>query len=131
LVAAKGVLYGTTSGGGKNGKGTVFSVTTSGKETVLHSFAGSDGEFPAARLTYASGTLYGTTDYGGPKGCEYGCGTVFSVTTEGSEHVLYSFKGAPDGELPDGGVINAGNTLYGTTQEGGKYEAGTAFSLTL
>ena len=136
LIAAKGMLYGTTSAGGKDNKGTVFSITTSGKETVLHSFAGgSDGENPGgATLLDVNGTLYGTTEYGGAKDYRSGTsgyGVVFSVTTGGSEHVLYSFKGAPDGELPNGGLNNIGNTLYGTTQEGGKYGEGSAFSLTL
>lgn len=42
-------------------------------------------------------TLYGTTPYGGDgKGCSgRGCGAVFSVSTSGTESVLYRLKGAP------------------------------------
>jgi uncharacterized repeat protein (TIGR03803 family) len=45
---AAGNLYGTTSYGGASCYcGTVFKVTTNGKETVLHSFAGgTDGVDP-------------------------------------------------------------------------------------
>ena len=39
LVALNGTLYGTTGGGGTGGEGTVYSITTSGAEQVLHSFA--------------------------------------------------------------------------------------------
>jgi len=55
LIDVNGTLYGTTVAGGVNcrsgssGCGTVFAITTSGKETVLHSFGGSgDGDGPVA-----------------------------------------------------------------------------------
>jgi hypothetical protein len=42
--------------------GTVLSITTSGKYTLLHSFGGNfDGRFPQAALLNVNGTLYGTT----------------------------------------------------------------------
>jgi uncharacterized repeat protein (TIGR03803 family) len=82
LIDVNGVLYGTTSDGGQFGLGTVFSVTASGVETVLHSFqGGSDGNGPIAGLAYANGVLYGTTFQGGGTGCGGpGCGTIFAVT---------------------------------------------------
>src|SRR6266542_3566381 len=44
IADAAGNLYGTTfGGGGGNGNGTVFKLTPSGTETVLHSFTGDDG----------------------------------------------------------------------------------------
>jgi uncharacterized repeat protein (TIGR03803 family) len=85
LVAANGVLYGTTYGGGAHGKGTLFSVTPHGEETILHDFAAlgasSDGSWPVA-LTKVNGTLYGVTQYGGtvPGSSSEGQGTVFSYT---------------------------------------------------
>ncbi len=49
-------LYGTTSDGGNYDDGTVFKTTTSGKETILHSF-GSDGDgvFPTAEAPCCKG----------------------------------------------------------------------------
>jgi uncharacterized repeat protein (TIGR03803 family) len=74
---AAGNLYGTTGWGGAYGYGTVFKLSKAGKETVLHSFAGSDGKFPYAALVRdAKGNLYGTTYAGGASGR----GTVFKLT---------------------------------------------------
>jgi len=83
LLNVKGTLYGTTSSGGAYAYGgTVFKITTSGAETVLHSFEGpaGDGSLPFAGLINVNGTLYGTTGYGGSGSCEIGCGTVFSLS---------------------------------------------------
>ncbi|HXC44465.1 MAG TPA: choice-of-anchor tandem repeat GloVer-containing protein [Candidatus Dormibacteraeota bacterium] len=48
----------------------------------------------------------------------------------GTEKVLYAFTGGTDGGRSEGGVIvdKAGN-LYGTTNSGGMYNAGTVFEL--
>ncbi len=125
---AKGNLYGTTFAGGSGcvnvGCGTVFEVTSSGQETVLHSFVGgSDGYEPWAGLVRdAKGNLYGTTYGGGGSGCapSYGCGTVFKVTPSGTETVLYRFTGGTDGGLPLAGlVLDKHGNLYGTTSSGG------------
>jgi uncharacterized repeat protein (TIGR03803 family) len=133
LINVNGTLYGTTYSGGNAcpyyGCGTVFKITTSGKETVLHSFGSSadDGAYPYAGLINVNGTLYGTTYSGGN-----GDGTVFSITLSGKEHVLYSFKYDPpgDGEFPYAGLLTVNGTLYGTTYKGGTNSIGTVFSIT-
>ena len=116
LIKVNGRLYGTTSSGGANGLGTVFSIKTSGAYNLLYSFANiPDGGTPVAGLTNVGNTLYGTTNSGGANGD----GTVFSITTSGTETVLYSFAGSPDGANPAGGLTNVNGTLYGTTELGG------------
>jgi uncharacterized repeat protein (TIGR03803 family) len=123
LIFVGGTFYGTTQYGGAYSGcpgsttcGTVFSVTRSGVEKVLHSFAGgTDGSQPVAGLIAVGGTLYGTTSSGGT----YKDGTVFSVTTSGIEKVLYSFAGGTDGSNPAAALIDVGGTLYGTTANGG------------
>ena len=104
LIDIGGKLYGTTFRGGAHNDGTVFNITTRGRERVLHSFRanGIDGELPEAGLTDVNGTLYGTTIAGGGSDCSngYGCGTVFSITTNGTEKVLYSFGGGSDRASP-------------------------------
>ncbi|MGA8475583.1 MAG: choice-of-anchor tandem repeat GloVer-containing protein [Candidatus Cybelea sp.] len=136
LIMVRGTLYGTTKEGGAHckasgGCGTVFAITTSGAETVLHSFGGSpDGAGPYAGLIDVKGTLYGTTRRGGGCGGQHVCGTVFAITTSGAETVLHSFGGYGDGAYPYAGLINVKGTLYGTTLSGGPEAYGTAFSIT-
>jgi uncharacterized repeat protein (TIGR03803 family) len=82
LLNVGGTLYGTTEYGGTlgQGAGTVFAVTPSGNETVLHAFLGGndDGLNPVAGLIDVKGILYGTTPSGGSGGNGQG-GTVFKV----------------------------------------------------
>jgi len=130
-----GNIYGTTLSGGSGscngglggGCGTVFKVDRTGRETILHSFSGPDGEFPYGGVTGdAAGNLYGTTAYGGSSNE----GTVFRVDTRGRETVLHHFAGGMDGAGPNAGLLldRAGN-LYGTTTGGGPYGEGTVFRL--
>jgi uncharacterized repeat protein (TIGR03803 family) len=82
LFDLNGTLYGTTSIGGKSGDGVVFSLTTSGTESILHAFGPTpDGDSPNG-VTAIGNTLYGTTSAGGTGRCYYptGCGTIFSLT---------------------------------------------------
>jgi len=133
----RGNLYGTTQHGGGTtncyqGCGTVFKLTRSGQETVLHSFGvkPGDGIQPLAGLVLDDrGNLYGTTFLGGA----VGVGTVFKLTPEGAERVLHSFSTDQDGDLPTGNLMRdtVGN-LYGTTTSGGTdgNTAGTVFKVT-
>jgi uncharacterized repeat protein (TIGR03803 family) len=141
LLNVEGTLYGTTEYGGAYGSGsgsgyssgTVFKIKKSGTETVLHSFGRSgDGAQPVAGLINVDGTLYGTTPDGGADcGSSGGCGTVFKITTSGTESVLYSFKGGShDGYGSTAGLLNVNGTLYGTTLGGGATDNGTVFAIT-
>lgn len=134
LVQVGGALYGTTTGGGVyNNRGTVYSVSTSGTEKVLHSFGnGADGARPIGSLIDVKGTLYGATEYGGAGACgSPGCGTVFSISTAGTEKAVHSFGGYPnDGAYPYAGLIDVKGTLYATTSGGGAHRKGTVFALT-
>ena len=146
LIDVNGTFYGTTSGGGSYTEaprctgsdyfpcGTVFSITRNGAEQVLHSFGnGTDGLDPEASLIEVNGTLYGTTEHGGTHNnkCNGGCGTVFSVTPNGTYKVLRSFRARSDGARPVASLIEVNRKLYGTTQYGGTYGFGTVFSITL
>jgi uncharacterized repeat protein (TIGR03803 family) len=125
ILDAKGKLFGTTSGGGKNGGGTVFELAPDGTETVLYSFCPRrtpphcpDGAYPlAGLLAGATGNYYGTTGYGGSR---KNSGTVFELSG-GTETVLYKFHGPPnDGALPQGSLImGESGSFYGTLDFGG------------
>jgi uncharacterized repeat protein (TIGR03803 family) len=121
-----GNFYGTTEQGGTSNLGTVFEVTATGTETVLHSFAGgNDGASPRAGLVRKGSKFYGTTYAGGAAGD----GTVFEISSQGVETVLYSFSGN-DGSHPYAGlVLGSRGNLYGTTYDGGASVYGTVFKL--
>jgi uncharacterized repeat protein (TIGR03803 family) len=97
--------------------------------TLLHSFAGppTDGYHPFGSLLLWGGDLYGTTYEGG----SFSKGVVFKLGPNGEETVLHDFAGSPpDGSSPVAGLISddTGN-LYGTTQSGGAFDAGTVFKV--
>jgi uncharacterized repeat protein (TIGR03803 family) len=135
LVLSGNTLYGTANTGGSCAScGTVFAVNTDGTGfTNLHSFTGSDGAKPAAGLTLSGNTLYGTTQTGG----SFSSGTVFALNTDGTGFTnVYSFtarSGASltnsDGAWPIGGLVLAGNRLYGTALTGGSFGIGAVFAV--
>lgn len=130
----QGNLYGTTLQGGdpscQEGCGTVFKVSPSGQETVIHTFSSQtgDGYWPFSGLIMdKQGNLYGTTMSGGANGE----GTVFKLTPSGTEAVLYSFGSQyPDGNGPRTDlVMDKDGNLYGTNF-GGTNNCGTVFKVT-
>jgi uncharacterized repeat protein (TIGR03803 family) len=124
---AAGNLYGTTADGGgstacSGGCGTIYKLDPQGKETVLHSFSRTDGEFPFSVILDKSGNLYGVTVFGGNR-CSPGfgtCGVVFKLDTSNTLTILHKFTGGTDGENPESRLaIDADGSVYGTTLAGG------------
>jgi uncharacterized repeat protein (TIGR03803 family) len=77
VLDAAGNLYGETELGGANDRGTVFELNKNSTLTLLHSFAGSDGEAPIGGLIRDKArNLYGTTYMGG----SHDAGTVWKLT---------------------------------------------------
>jgi uncharacterized repeat protein (TIGR03803 family) len=115
----------------------LFGTAHAGPVKVLYAFkGGDDGAAPVAGLISDNqGNLYGTTGGGGGSGCGgQGCGTIFKVTPDGAETVLYAFKGFMGGTMaPLGLVRDKDGNLYGATQTGGsrkcQYGCGTVFRL--
>jgi uncharacterized repeat protein (TIGR03803 family) len=145
VQATNGDLYGTTTGGGANGLGSVFKITPAGKLTTLYSFCSAadcaDGGLVVAGLIQATnGDLYGTTACcGANRGGQINGGTVFKITTGGKLTTLYSFCAQPnctDGLNPIGPLVQATNgNFYGTTVYGGANSiciagCGTIFEIT-
>jgi uncharacterized repeat protein (TIGR03803 family) len=127
VLASNGIFYGTTSNGGANSDGTVFSITSAGTLTTLHSFDLTDGANPEYAMIQASnGNFYGTTSSGGTGDI----GTIFEITPAGTLTSLHSFDGN-DGDYPDSSLVQGkSGKLYGTTYEGGG-GSGTVFEMTL
>jgi uncharacterized repeat protein (TIGR03803 family) len=128
----KGSLYGTTSGGGAYGEGTVFRLVSDPDskwiKTILYSFCRqphcADGALPLTTPIFDhAGDLYGNTSRG-----DNNYGVTFELTPDpysGSGWVYrVIYDSGSDGLLMDG----AGN-LYGEWGPG-KYEAGDVFELT-
>jgi uncharacterized repeat protein (TIGR03803 family) len=100
--------------------GSIERLNRSGYE-ILYRFQNSpDGATPTAEVTYFKGLLYGTTSSGGASGRCGRCGTVYSMTANGVEQVLYSFPGRPNGAEPIAGLTVWNGALYGTTLYGGR-----------
>jgi len=135
IQGTDGSLYGVTAYGGATGNGTVFKITPTGTETILHSFVNGlgDGANPLGNLIQATnGNFYGTASIGGA----YGNGAIFEITAAGVESVLYSFNpSANAGYGPSSGVIQASDgNLYGTTPATGNNpnkNFGTVFKVSL
>ncbi len=125
IMDSSGNLYGTTTGGGASGDGTVFELAHgSGTITTLASFNGTNGADPAASLIMdSSGNLYGTTNGGGASDI----GTVFELAHgSGTITTLAWFNDAgPNSAL----IMDSSGNLYGTTNGGGASDIGTVFEL--
>ncbi len=107
VMDPEGNLYGTTAAGGTDySAGTVFELSSSDKERVLHRFqigvhVQHDGIQPVTALVRdAQGNLYGTTEEGGLNGD----GVVYEIAADGKEKILHSFCSGDcsDGVYPNG-----------------------------
>jgi uncharacterized repeat protein (TIGR03803 family) len=144
LLASNGSFYGTTNYYGTSGAyGTAFVLAPPDQFNTLVNFCygpGCEGSNPSAGLIPGTnGKLYGTTGLYTKTGClssdgRGGCGTIFSLTEDGSLDTLFSFcipqgKQGPitfncrDGAGPLGGIMQATNgNFYGVTMFGGTFD---------
>ena len=140
LLVSGNKFYGVTGSGGSYGYGTVFSMNNDGSgEMILHSFSKPavnanglstnwDGFAPSTGLVLDGNTLFGAVHYGGLQSF----GTLFSLQTDGSQfRVLHTFTSNPDGSYPSyyQNLVLSGDTLYGSTANGGNRGNGTVFSI--
>jgi uncharacterized repeat protein (TIGR03803 family) len=113
---------------------TLVGRVTAQTFTTLHSFTASpnvtnsDGANPYGGVILAGDTLYGMANHGGSSGA----GTAFAVNTNGGSFTnlhIFIYNLSSDGSEPNAGLILSGNTLYGTTYQGGIADAGTVFAV--
>jgi uncharacterized repeat protein (TIGR03803 family) len=133
---ADGVLYGTASAGGNNGRGTVFRLNADGTGfQVLHHFSAvvftdgvaknEDGTLPLGGLVDGNdGFLYGMASQAGANGF----GVIYAIKPDGSGFdVLHTFSNT-DGARPLAELrLGTDGKLYGTTSGGG-VSSGTTVS---
>jgi uncharacterized repeat protein (TIGR03803 family) len=101
-------------------------------ESLFYSFGpngSTDGPGPNSLILGKDGKFYGTTSVGGTSGT----GTVFSVTSAGSESIVYSFGASTSivGYAPQSLLQGTDGNLYGVTNSGGAFGVGIAFKVTL
>lgn len=130
-----GNLYGTASGGGAYGSGTVFELIPKAgggwTEKNLHNFGVNrvDGYDPYASLIFdAAGNLYGTTHGGGA----YTIGTVFELSPSPggwTEKILYNFNNNGNAGSDAPLTLDAAGNLYGVSLQGGVNTYGFVFEL--
>jgi uncharacterized repeat protein (TIGR03803 family) len=147
VLISDGVIYGTTSSGGAETNGAIYSMKIDGSDfTLLHSFpalgdtnaVAEEGCAPSGGLTLSPDgqTLYGTTGWGGAYGH---LGTVFKINKDGSGFTTLQSIAPPPSQYKFGTVISplvcspGGGVLYGVanpgTGLGGPEWGGWAFAL--
>ena len=134
VQATNGNFYGTTSGGGEHGLGSIFALTAKYDFKELYGFCHGlscpDGEDPNGLIQATNGNLYGTTAFGGKNFA----GTAFEMTPGGALTILHVFTGKSNEDNPFGVLFQAGNgNLYGTTTDssGGMFEMTPTGTLTI
>ncbi len=151
IQASNGGLYGTTYGGGSNGCGTVYAVSTDGSFfQVQHDFTSAEGIGPVGRLAQIhlrnsqNIYLFGATagDYNTSHG------TIFRLyidkfsVANNSLSTLHTYTGnsgysGPNGSEPMGSLIlGSDGAIYGVahtggTLAGGGFGYGTVFKMSV
>lgn len=127
IQAESGLLLGTCSEGGNSNTGTLFSCSTSGVYTRLHSLsAAADGGFPKSGLTDGGdGFYYGVTEFGAANGF----GSLYRIEETGGFAKLRDMQYTADGSNPFGSLILLEDgSVAGTTTSGGANNFGTVFT---
>src|SRR5229473_209818 len=125
VQASDGNFYGTTTLGGPNSYGAVYTMTSTGTVTVLHGFDATDGASPNALVLATDGNFYNTTISGGANID----GTIFQITPQGTLTTLHTFTGTDGADSFAGLVQHTNGKFYGTTRVGGSKNDGTVFRL--
>lgn len=127
VVDADGFMYGTASGGGQHGAGTIYRMAKDGTRfQVLYTFTGgNDGGNPSQLVKTPDGALWGATRSGDEHG-----GTIFRIGRSGALTTVFAFRRTEDGRFPRALAAGRDGALYGWTLSRGEFGRGTAFRLT-
>ena len=141
LEASDGLLYGTTSSGGKTNVGTFFRLNKDGSAftilknlvtipTTYGTLSQTNGTAPYGGLIEATnGALFALTSAGGTNTT----GSILSLNKDGTGYrVVYQFGAyaSTNARSPVGDLLQASDgRLYGTTLDGGTSANGTVFRI--
>jgi len=125
----KSPLFGSTSGGGTKGNGTIFEFTPNGSQwdyTVIHNIqVGSD---PNPVLVDQNGNLFITSQGGGANNAGNFYTLANGTWKETTIHNFCAEKNCPDGWEPMGTLaLDAAGNVYGVTFTGGSGGNGVLF----
>ncbi len=121
-------MYGMTSEGGVNNKGTLFKIMPNGNGYLrLLDFDGTiNGRFPTGDVVSDGTYLYGMTQYGGANDD----GTAFKIKKDGTGYSkLIDFNYSTTGSDPQGSLLLNAGSLFGMTKTGAANGFGTIFKL--
>jgi uncharacterized repeat protein (TIGR03803 family) len=126
---ASGNIYGTSYGSnGTTDDGALWEFTPGAGLTVLHTFAGTDGQQPYNDLLLDNGTLYGACELGGANGI----GSLYTIGTTGSGfNPFFSFDSTAGGPaVPNAGnlILGIDGSIYGATFDGGANNEGSIYA---
>jgi uncharacterized repeat protein (TIGR03803 family) len=133
LQGQDGNMYGVSEAQYEGQYGSFFKLTTKGKISA-YPFDYTDGSSPNLPVQGTDLNFYGTTQGGGNAACA--CGVIYKATAAGKITVLHNFSGYVSSTQYDGarpiGILVEGTdgNFYGTTYQGGEYNAGTVFKIT-
>ncbi|HEX6181072.1 MAG TPA: choice-of-anchor tandem repeat GloVer-containing protein [Chitinophagaceae bacterium] len=135
------MLYGLTRFGGKNSKGVLYQIRTTGKGHMSYKdFDGNPSDRPGywSRLTQLSlasplvsqNSFVGLTEYGNVAdfGADVGSRFDFIAGTPNITQGGKLYFGGEAGENPTGGLLSAFGMLYGTIPNGGVNNDGVLFA---
>ena len=128
-IDRSGNLFGTTVGGGTNGGGTVWEITSSGTYQKIHDFgADTDGLGPESSVTVDnSGNLFGTTFFNHPADA---VGILWEISTAGNYRILHKFGSGADAAAPYAKVVIDGSgNIFGTSYGGGANNVGSIWEM--
>jgi len=126
-LAAQTKIYGTTTLGGANGVGVLYSMNTDGTNyQVLYNFQNKpDGAEPYGKMIPGpGGKLYGATALGGT----LGFGALYSWDTVAQVYAKLVDLDSVHGATVEGDLVYYNGKLYGLGMSGGAYNYGTIFS---
>ena len=123
LALLDGNLWGTTTEGGSNGNGIIYSIDTSTHQfSTLHNFTSSTGITPQTSLLVFHDSLWGTTNAGGA----LGTGVIFSFDpTTTTYTATYHFGGNQFGHYAT--LSEHNGLLWGINESGSTSDAGSIF----
>lgn len=127
VQATGGLLYGTTSVGGANGFGTLYSFNITGAVfTSLHDFATATGRSVLGELAQAAnGNIYGAASAGGTNSG----GVIFGYTIGTDTYTPHVHLSSATGTSPFSRMLVASDgKLYGTCNQGGTNNNGVIYS---